>query len=61
MPWGVSAFCISYRSQIKKKTLYLKDLFFFSEFVLFRREINLESVLTRAREHVSRENMMVCL
>lgn len=61
MPWGVSAFCISYRSQVKKKALYLKDLFFFSEFVLFRREINLESVLTRAREHVSRENMMVCL
>ena len=28
---------------------------------MFRREINLESVLTRAREHVSRENMMVCL
>lgn len=62
MPWGVSAFCISYRSQVKKKKLYiLKTCFFFSEFVLFRREINLESVLTRAREHVSRENMMVCL
>ena len=26
---GVSAFCISYRSQVKKKALYLKDLFFF--------------------------------
>ena len=45
----------------KKKKLYILKTCFFSEFVLFRREINLESVLTRAREHVSRENMMVCL
>ena len=45
----------------KKKKLYILKTCFFSEFVLCRREINLESVLTRAREHVSRENMMVCL
>ena len=61
---AMGSICILYFipfSNKKKKALYLKDLFFFSEFVLFRREINLESVLTRAREHVSRENMMVCL
>lgn len=61
---AMGSICILYFipfSSKKKKLYILKTCFFFSEFVLFRREINLESVLTRAREHVSRENMMVCL